>query len=82
MKIKRKPQKFWSILKEAFPTKEVSNQSNVAFNIEGKQTTDNIAIAKEFCKYFYCVARMSMRLSMRMRISNLSMSMRRKYIMS
>ena len=53
----RKPHKFWSILKKAFPTKEVSNQSNVAFNIEGKQTTDNIAIANTFCQYFSCVAR-------------------------
>ena len=53
----RKPQKFWTILKKAFPTKEVSNHSSAAFNIEGKQTTDIVTIANKFCKYFSSVAR-------------------------
>eukprot|EP00794_Sanderia_malayensis_P021166 gene21166-23244_t len=53
----RKPQKFWSVLKKAFPTKEVSHHSNTAFNIKGKQTTDSFAIANKFCEYFSSVAR-------------------------
>ena len=53
----RKPQKFWSILKAAFPTKEVSKHPSSTFNIEGTHTTDNSTIASKFCEYFSFVAR-------------------------
>ena len=49
--------KFLSIHIAAFPFKEVSDHSSAIFNVQGNQTTDNIAIIDKFCECFPCVAR-------------------------
>ena len=50
------PEKFWSAVKNSYPTKSISRQQSSIFNIDGNNTADNLPIANAFCQHFSTVA--------------------------